>query len=80
MVKSNQIKNKEGKCDPQVMATTTHCYHDIFVFIYDSGGHLMDTTKSYQSNCGEAKNEKRKSTNFFLIAPFALGAAFQYMD
>ena len=29
----------------------THCYHDI-LYSYDSGGHLMDTTKSYHQAVG----------------------------
>lgn len=29
----------------------THCYHDI-LYSYDSGGHLMDTAKSYHQAVG----------------------------
>ena len=29
----------------------THCYHDI-LYSYDSGGHLVDTTKSYHQAVG----------------------------
>ena len=33
------------------MIDITHCYHDI-LYSYDSGGHLMDTTKSYHQAVG----------------------------
>ena len=34
-----------------VISYYTHCYHDI-LYSYDSGGHLMDTTKSYHQAVG----------------------------
>lgn len=35
----------------QLNSYYTHCYHDI-LYSYDSGGHLMDTTKSYHQAVG----------------------------
>lgn len=46
------IKSKQGK-ENVIMSNSyyTHCYHDI-LYSYDSGGHLMDTTKSYHQAVG----------------------------
>lgn len=35
----------------QLNSYYTYCYHDI-LYSYDSGGHLMDTTKSYHQAVG----------------------------